>query len=46
MNDILREARTILQTTSLRWISLAQSLSENVLSLPPAPGEWSAGDCL
>jgi hypothetical protein len=46
VNDILKEARTILQTTPLRWTNLAQSLSGNVLSLPPAPGEWSAVDCL
>ncbi len=46
MNDILTEARTILQTTPLRWTNLAQSLSGNVLNLPPAPGEWSAMDCL
>lgn len=46
MNDLLKEARTILQTTPLRWTVLAQSLSGSMLSLPPAPGEWSAIDCL
>lgn len=46
MNDILNESRTILQTTPLRWVNLTQSLSVGVLSLPPAPGEWSAADCL
>jgi hypothetical protein len=46
MNDILKEVRTILQTTPLRWSSLAQNISSSVLSLPPAPGEWSAVDCL
>ena len=46
MNDILKEARTILQTTPVRWTNLAQSLSRSVLNWPPAPGEWSAEDCL
>ncbi len=46
MNDILKEARTILQATPLRWTNLAQSLSGSLLNLPPAPGEWSALDCL
>ncbi len=46
MKDILIEARTILQTTPLRWTQLSQNLSGNTLSLLPAPGEWSAVDCL
>ena len=46
MNDILKEARTILQTTPRRWTTLAQNLSGSVLNLPPARGEWSAVDCL
>jgi hypothetical protein len=41
MNDISHEARTILQTTPLRWTQLTQSLSGSVLNLPPAPGEWN-----
>ncbi len=46
MNDILKEARTILQTTPVRWTSLTHSLSKHLLALAPAPGEWSALDCL
>jgi hypothetical protein len=46
MNDILEESHTILQTTPLRWANLAESLSMGLLSLPPAPGEWSALGCL
>jgi hypothetical protein len=46
MNDILHEARTILQTTPVRWTNLTHSLSKHMLTLPPAPGEWSAVDCL
>src|SRR5512143_488378 len=46
MNDILKEARTILQTTPVRWTNLTHSLSKQLLALPPVPGEWSALDCL
>lgn len=46
MNDILKEARSILQTTPLRWVGLVQSISAESISLPAAPGEWSALDCL
>lgn len=46
MNDILKEIRTVLQTTPLRWKHLTQSLSPNLINLPPAPNEWSALECL
>ncbi len=46
MNNILEEARTILQSTPFRWQSLAANLSTDLLDLPPAPNEWSARDCL
>ena len=46
MNNILIEARTILQTTPLRWTNLSQHLSAGVLGLQLAPKEWSAVDCL
>ena len=46
MNDILKEARTILQITSQRWLHLSESVSEDLLRLSPAPHEWSAYDCL
>ncbi len=46
MNDILEVARTILQTTPLRWKTLTQNLSNELINLPPAPDEWSAIDCL
>ena len=46
MNDVLKEVRTILQTTPFRWEHLTQSLSPDLMNLPPAPDEWSALDCL
>lgn len=46
MNDILEVARTILQTTPLRWVNITQNLPANLINLPPAPDEWSALGCL
>ena len=46
MNNILEEVRTILQTTPLRWEHMTQSLSPDLINLPPAPKEWSALECL
>lgn len=46
MNDILKESRTILETTPLRWANLTENLSTDLLGLVPAPNEWSALDCL
>lgn len=38
--------RSILRTTPQRWMSLADSLPHDLLLRAPAPGEWSALDCL
>lgn len=46
MFNIIKESRTILQTTPKRWANLTQALSSDLLNLEPAPGEWSALDCL
>lgn len=46
MDDILKEARTVLSVTPLRWIQLAQHLSPELLTAAPARGEWSARECL
>jgi len=46
MNDILELSRTILQTTPLRWENFTRTLPANLMTLPPAPKEWSAMDCL
>ena len=46
MNDTLAEVRTILQGTPQRWINLTTTVSPELLSMIPAPNEWSALDCL
>jgi DinB superfamily len=43
---LLPQARTILATTPARWLSLTESLPLDLLTLPPADGQWSAVECL
>lgn len=46
MDDIIATTQTVLRTTPLRWTDLTQHLPADLLRRPPAPGEWSALDCL
>ena len=46
MDDVLVHARTVLETTPARWSSLVSSVTAELLTLAPAPGEWSALECL
>jgi DinB superfamily len=46
MTDVLDHARRLLSTTAGRWGSLVEIAPEELLERPPAPGEWSAVDCL
>ncbi len=46
MTDVLDSARRLLSTTAGRWQSLVETTPEELLQRPPAPGEWSAADCL
>ena len=46
MFDVLKDSATILRTTPLNWENLTNTLSEDLLNLPPAADEWSALDCL
>ena len=46
MDNILMWLRPILTTTSTRWMNLVEALPAGLLSQPPAPGEWSALECL
>lgn len=46
MTNILITSRHILSLTPLRWDNLTRTLSIGLLALAPAPGEWSALDCL
>lgn len=46
MENILTHARSILAITPARWTQLCQSLAPDLLTRPPAPGHWSALECL
>ena len=43
---ILSQARAVLSLTPARWLSLAETLPNELLTRPPVPGEWSAAECL
>jgi hypothetical protein len=46
MEDVLVWVRAVLAGTPGRWQSLAETLPAELVSQPPAPGEWSAMECL
>lgn len=46
MNDPLDVVKRVMSTTVARWQSIVDTLPEELLERPPAPGEWSAIDCL
>jgi hypothetical protein len=46
MTDVLDSARRLLSSTGGRWRILVESAPDELLRRPPAPGEWSAADCL
>lgn len=46
MDDTLDATRRVLSTTIARWQMLVETLPEELLERRPAPGEWSAADCL
>ncbi len=46
MNDLLTSAGTVLSATPARWATLTQTIPFGLIALPPAPGEWSALECL
>lgn len=46
MDNVLSAARAVLSTTAQRWLDVARLLPEELLSRAPAPGEWSAAECL
>src|SRR4051794_2932158 len=45
-NKVLIWSKSILETTPARWLSLVQSVPIELLTVWPAPGEWSAIKCL
>jgi hypothetical protein len=46
MYEILPLVQAMLVTTPSRWIAMAGSIPLSLLLRPPAPGEWSAFECL
>lgn len=42
----LRLVQQMLSTTPPRWLYLTEALPDELLTRAPAPGEWSAMDCL
>lgn len=46
MDNIITELKAVLSTTPGRWVALTELFSESSLRRRPAPGEWSALECL
>lgn len=46
IGSILDWVTPVLETTPVRWQQMAQKFPADLLSLPPAPNEWSAAACL
>jgi len=46
MDAMLLPIRAVLSVTPLRWAQLTETLPHDLLTLEPAPGEWSALGCL
>ena len=46
MSELLAWVRTVLETTPHRWVQLCEALPVELLRRAPAPGEWSALECL
>src|SRR3990170_3740674 len=46
VENLLAWTRAVLETTPGRWHTLTKTLPAELLTYPPAPGEWSALECL
>jgi DinB superfamily len=46
MDDVIAAVRDVLSTTPARWQTLVGTLPAELLTRPPAAGEWSAVECL
>jgi hypothetical protein len=46
MENLLASAHAILSTTAPRWDQLVRAVPADLLARPPAPGQWSALNCL
>ncbi len=46
MSNLLETVKAVLSTTTMRWMSLTESLPGELLERKPLPNEWSSMDCL
>jgi hypothetical protein len=46
MQDVMMWSQSVLRTTPARWNALAEALELELMRRVPAPGEWSAVECL
>jgi len=46
MADTMGLVQSVLRTTPLHWLQMAENFSPELLNRAPAPGEWSAHECL
>lgn len=46
MDNLLETAKSILRMTPTVWDQLVQNVPQDLLARVPAPGEWSAVDCI
>ena len=46
MDDLFSAAQAVFHSTPSRWTGMAQSFPLELLTRVPAPGEWSALECL
>ena len=46
MNNLLETVKAVLSTTTTYWLSLTESVPEDLLARKPLRNEWSAMDCL
>ncbi len=46
MQDVMLWSQSVLRTTPSRWTALAESIEPELMHRAPAPGEWSAVECL
>jgi hypothetical protein len=46
MEDIIVQVKAVLSTTAAHWKALTETLPADMLTRRPAPGEWSAMECL
>jgi DinB superfamily len=46
MDDLITQVQTVISATPMRWQTMADTISADLFTRKPAPGEWSALECL